>query len=276
MYRSREDGAASGNAYLGTLANGLAVVEALVGRKLRLRELAETVGLPRQTTYRLVHTLIETGWLVRDSDDAYSLSLHVWSLGVRSFGLTDLRRTLSPAVRSLSERFGETVHLAVYERGLVTYIEKEEGSHPIRSYTELAGRAPAYCVATGKALLAYQDELEVSAVVSGELQAFTPQTITDKKALVAELAETRQRGFAINRGEWREGVAGFAVPILSPAGEAIAGLGFSGPADRILPQQDTLVAALREAARIGTAGPAENGAGEAAAGSAIPNEPWRD
>jgi DNA-binding IclR family transcriptional regulator len=253
-----KSGTPTATTFLNTLANGLNVVETMVGRKLSLRELADEVVLPRQTTYRILHTLIEVRWVDRDADNLYFLSPRLWSLGVRSFGLNDLQRVMSPVVRRLAAEYGETVHLAIYRRGSVIYIQKEDGSHPIRSYTELGGQAPAYCVATGKALLAHQTSAEIEEVVyRTDLVAFTPQTVTDPGTLEKELDEVRSLGYALNRGEWREGVGGVAVPIFSPTGEVLAGLGFSGPIDRILARQEQLTAALREAARIEGAGPAD-------------------
>ncbi len=246
-------------AFLSTLANGLIVLEALVGSPMALRELAEAVGLPRQKTYRIVHTLIQTGWVDRSpSEDTYSLSPRMWSLGTRSFGLTGLRNALAPTVRALSAEYGETVHLAVYDRGSVVYVDKEEGSHPIHSYTRLGGTAPAYCVATGKILLAHQTPEEWDAVAKGGMQPYTPVTIVEKDALFKELTEVRSRGYAVNRGEWRKGVAGVAVPICSPTGDVIAGLGFSGPADRLLLQQEQLVAALHSSAHLAGVQPTHN------------------
>ncbi len=240
--------------FLNTLANGLEVLEVLVGRELTLRELAESVELPRQTVYRIVYTLMETGWVDRDiATDAYRLSPNLWSLGTRSFGHDELRKAFAPDVRSLSEEWGETVHLAVYDRGHVVYIGKEEGTHPIRSYTELGGRSPAYCVATGKVLLAAQGVLEWDRVVKSGLEKYTEATITSRANLISELEKVRAEGFAVNQGEWREGVGGIAVPILSPAGETIAGMGFSGPSDRILPRLEELLEGLRKSAQAGMA-----------------------
>jgi IclR family KDG regulon transcriptional repressor len=238
----------SDTTFLNTLANGLRVLETLVGRELTLREIANEVDLPRQTAYRIIHTLIQAGWVNRDTaKDTYALTPHIWSLGVRSFGLADLRKALEPTVRKLSDKWGETVHLAVYDRGSVVYIAKEEGSHPIRSYTELGGRSPAYCVATGKVLLASRNPMEWDEIANLGLESFTPLTLVTRTSLVRELDLVRDQGYAVNRGEWREGVAGVAVPVLSPAGEVIAALGFSGPEDRLMPQLPGLLSALQEA-----------------------------
>lgn len=241
-------GAPGDAAVLSTLANGLQVLECLAAGRTSVRHLSEELSLPRQTVYRVLRTLAALGWVELDrGDDTYCLTSKVWSIASRSFRLSDVRDTLSPVVRRLAQVHGETVHLATYERGDVTYIDKAEGWHPIRSYTELGGTAPAYCVATGKMLLALQPDAEVDRVLAQPLDAHTPTTVTDGDTLRRELAAALDQGYAVNRGEWREGVAGIAVPIVSgPTGERVA-IGFSGPESRIAERADELLAALREA-----------------------------
>lgn len=237
----------NGATYLGTLGNGIRVIEALEQGPLSLRDLAAAVGLAKQTTYRLVYTLGAEGWVCRNpKDDTYSLSPHLWALSVRSFQNNDLRGRFAERVRNLAEVYGESVHLAIYDRGQVVYIDKADGSHPIHSYTSLGGQAPAYCVATGKVLLAGQTDSEIARVIALGLVQHTPGTITDPDQLNAELDQVAVDGFALNSGEWREDVGGLAVPICSPLGDTSAGLGFSGPVERIMNRRDELIAALRQ------------------------------
>jgi IclR family transcriptional regulator, KDG regulon repressor len=231
--------------HLSTLANGLRVVEALIGRWTTMRELAAECGLPRQTTYRIVSTLITEGWVDRDGD-RYRASPRLWSLAAQSFSFDDLRTAHAAAVRDLADTYGETVHLAVYDRGTAVYIDKADGSNPVGSYTTLGGRSPAYCVATGKVLLAFADATAQEAVLSGELEQHTPLTLADRSALRRELEQVRHDGYAVNRGEWRESVGGLAIPIYSPFNEVVAAIGFSGPTERLLPRVDELLLALRE------------------------------
>lgn len=232
---------------LSTLANGLHVLECLAAGRSSVRHLSAELDMPRQTVYRVLKTLASLGWVELDrGDDTYCLTSKVWSIASRSFRLSDVRDTLAPVVRRLADLHGETVHLATYEQGQVTYIDKADGWHPIRSYTELGGTAPAYCVATGKMLLAVQPQGEIERVLRGPLEAHTPETVVDGAELRRQLAEARDQGYAVNRGEWREGVAGIAVPIVSgPTGDHVA-IGFSGPRDRILGRIDELLAALRD------------------------------
>src|SRR4249919_1611288 len=115
---------------LSTLANGLRVLEHLVERPMSMRALATAAGLPRQTTYRIVATLMTEGWVDRDGE-VYRASPRMWSLAAQSFSLTDLRASLAGTVRRLAEEYGESVHLAVYDRGSVVYVDKADGSNPV-------------------------------------------------------------------------------------------------------------------------------------------------
>ena len=232
---------------LRTLANGVRVVEALAEEAMPLRRLTTAVGLPRQTTYRLVQTLIALGWVERRADDVYALTARLWGLGVSSFASADLRDRMAGTVRSLAREHGETVHLAIYERGEVIYVDKADGSHPIRAYTSVGGRAPARCVATGKLLLAHQDAAERARVLTQPATAFTERTIVDEDAMIAELDAIRGCGYAVNAGEWRPGVGGVAVAVHACPGEVVGALGFSGPIDRLEQHRDALLAGLRAA-----------------------------
>ncbi|MEK5773251.1 IclR family transcriptional regulator C-terminal domain-containing protein, partial [Acinetobacter variabilis] len=79
----------------------------------------------------------------------------------------------------------------------------------VAAYSRVGGRAAAYCVASGKALLAAAS-LDVPALRQrlGTLVAHTKNSITDFDTLLGELERTRSRGYAENREEWRLGVCG--------------------------------------------------------------------
>lgn len=237
-------------ALVSTLANGMAVVEELAAGARSVRELTEAVGLNRQTTYRLLRTLVARGWAVRDVEtDRYALGPRLFGLVAEQISLNDsaVRDALSPALRDLAAVTGETMHLAIYDGGEVVYIDKADGLHPIRSYTKLGGRAPAYCVATGKTLLAFQHDQERRRVLFGELVAHTPQTFTDPRLLERELAEIVATGVGYNRAEWREGVGGIALPVIDRMGRVVAAFGISGPVDRVLDNAVDSVGLMRAA-----------------------------
>ncbi len=237
----------AGNLYLQTLGRGIMLLELLSSGPLTMREIAAATTWNRSTVYRLVWSLEYHGLVAKGFDDGtVRLSSRLWEIGLSAVGTDALSNAAADVVRRLVDKFGETVHLAVYSTGEVVYIAKGEGWQPIRSYTELGGRAPAHAVATGKVLLAFQSADEIERRVKSAI-AYTPRTITSHEELLKELDLVRTRGYALNRGEWREDVGGIAVPVRSRSGTLIAALGFSGPRQRILAREPELLEELRNA-----------------------------
>jgi DNA-binding IclR family transcriptional regulator len=132
----------------------------------------------------------------------------------------------------LAEESAETVHLSVLEGQDVIYVDKIDSVQPIRAYSMIGGRAPAYAVATGKALLAAQPAQYLDRLPD-PLPRFTPNTIVSKELLKAECAKALRVGYAVNRGEWREGVGGLAAAVYDAFERPVAAIGISGPLDRL-------------------------------------------
>jgi DNA-binding IclR family transcriptional regulator len=150
-------------------------------------------------------------------------------------------------LQQLTADTSETAHYAVYEAGTGVYLEKVDGTHPIRAYTAVGGRSPAYASATGKAILAWRDESEI-AEIGRTAQRLTPATHVGAKELCRHAAEIRRAGISVNRGEWRADAWGIAAPIFGPTGDVIAAVGISGPSNRIKLGMAKFTEAVRKAA----------------------------
>jgi len=144
------------------------------------------------------------------------------------------------------------VHLSVLDGDEVVYVHKIDSPEPVRAYSEIGGRAPAWCVATGKAILAWQPESHLHALAQ-RLQRYTPRTITDPAEFQREMERVRTNGYAVNRGEWRETVWGIAAPVRNGDGGVVAGIGISGPSTRMKPGliKDLAAEVVRAAAAVG-------------------------
>jgi DNA-binding IclR family transcriptional regulator len=99
--------------------------------------------------------------------------------------------------------------------------------------SDLGVRKPAYCTAEGRAILAFQPQAIVDAVIAQGLSPRTPQTIPDPSQLVKTLALVRQRGCAIEDEESEIGMRGISAPIRNDAGEVVAAVGIAGPVTRL-------------------------------------------
>ncbi len=217
-----------------TLIKGLTLLEALAtGPAPRgVSDLAQATGLTRSNAHRTLQTLVAAGYARQQADGRYDCSLKIFELGNAVIARIDVATVAGPFIQALAEKTEETVHLSVLDGADVVYVQKIDSPQPVRAYSRVGGRAPASCVATGKALLAFQGQAERDAVI-GQLHPYTPRSITDPGELAEELDRIRQQGYAINRGEWRESVCGLAAPIFDAAGQAVAGVGISGPRQRL-------------------------------------------
>lgn len=217
-----------------TFVKGLTLIE-LLARSENARgvsEMARELGLTKSNVHRLLMTLQAQGYVRKLSDNsAYELTSKLWEIGALVRSRLDVIEVSHEPMVKLERETGETVHLSVMDGREVIYVDKLDGSHPIKAYTTIGGRAPVWCVATGKALLAHAPEEIVNDVVS-HLARFTERTIISREGLVEELQAVRRNGYAVNHGEWREGVFGIAAPVRDSTGSVIAAIGISGPAMR--------------------------------------------
>lgn len=224
-----------------TLAKGLAVLEWLAReqRDCRVSEVALAFGLARSNAHRTLQTLVECGWAVQEpASSAYRAGLRLFELGALIGAAADVRTRVRPNLAALAQTTGETIHLAELDGTHIVYLDKFDSPLPVAAYSRIGGRAPACCVASGKALLAARG-LDAAALraLFGTLPSHTPNSITDFDTLAAELRRTRSRGYAENREEWRLGVCGLGVPLFDAQGEPVAAVGISVPSIRFARNQ---------------------------------------
>jgi DNA-binding IclR family transcriptional regulator len=240
-----------------TLIKGLGLLEVLAhsDRPMGVTELAAQMSIGKSNVHRLLQALVELGYARRDeSHGTYSASIKLWELGSAVLTHLDLRRTAQSHMEWLLERTRETVHLSVLDGDEVVYVHKLDSPEPVRAYSQIGGRAPAYCVATGKAMVAWLPSAQLDSL-STRLHAWSARTLTEPADFLREMERVRQKGYAINRGEWRESVGGVAAPVRDPSGNVVAAVGVSGPIERMRPSSFKTLAAdvIQAAAGIGQA-----------------------
>jgi DNA-binding IclR family transcriptional regulator len=244
-----------------TLAKGLDVLEWLARqqRDCRVVDVARVFGIARSNAHRTLQTLVDRGWAEQDAaSSAYRPSLRLFELGALVGAAADATTIVRPLLARLSVDTGETIHLATLDGGEIVYLDKFDSPLPVAAYSRIGGRAPAACVASGKALLA-ASRVDRAALESrlGKLEPHTPNSIVDFDALAAELERTQLRGYAENREEWRLGVCGLGAPLFNARGEPVLAVGMSVPSIRFgrahaKALADKLLACARDAsARLG-------------------------
>lgn len=213
--------------------------------ELGVSELGRMIGLPKSTVARMLATLEHEGLVERVPDsDKYRLGFLLVRLAGRVGHFIDLRAAAQPVLLRLSERSQESVHVGVRDGDEVVNVVQLPGPHRIHETNWLGRRTPLHCAANGKAILAFQPEPLIARILAGPLPRITAQTITDPRLIRAELAETRERGYARTIGEVEAGLNGVAAPIRNSAGAAFAAVSVSGPSYRVTPDRLTALGEL--------------------------------
>lgn len=219
-----------------TLLKGLRLFEIICAQEDQpntIDDLAVAAGLTKSNTHRTLQTLIVAGYVEKSAHSGgYKPTLKVFELAAQRLARLDVRKIAAPLMRRVAAQTHETVHLSVLDKFDVIYIDKIDSPNPVRAYSMVGGRAPAYAVATGKALLAFQSSEYMDAYASDFIR-HTENTVVTTAALKEELASISRIGYAINRGEWRSNVGGIAAPIFDGHNNVIAALGISGPLERL-------------------------------------------
>lgn len=237
----------SGRARLSSVANAIRLIKSFSDDEYEIgvSALARRLGLAKSTVHRLAATLLEEGMLEQNAQgEKYRLGLLLFELGSLVRRKMDVTAEAKPLLKALQEKTGETVHLAILDQMSVLYVNRIESRLAIRMGSIVGTRAPLYCTALGKALLAFQPEEVIERAIAQGFKGHTPNTIVNARAFRQELAAVRARGYAIEDEEIETGLRSIAAPVRNHAGYVVAAIGIAGPVHRIT--KKVLLAFARE------------------------------
>lgn len=243
------DGAVPANDPNTVIGKVFMVFEAFRGTvaPIGVSELTRRTGLSKSTVFRLTNELTEVGALVRVGD-GYRIGLRLFELGSLHYPQV-MRDAMQPYFEDLHLATGLAVMSGVLDGGDVVYLEyyapRRRG---LRPGTLVGSTAPAHASACGKIMLAALPKAKLDALLDVPLAAVTEHTVTNAKALRAELDRIRRDDVAFEREESVLGTASVAVPVRSPKGTVTAGLAVAGPVDAV--DGEKLVPALRVTASL--------------------------
>ncbi len=199
-----------------------------------LSDLSREVGVPTATTHRILTTMQKHGYVAFDDER------QEWMIGIEAYrtGASFLKRNSvleigRPILRRLMQESGETANLAVPDGNEVVFVGQVETANPIRAFFPPGARTPMYASGTGKAILAAMSEEALQKVLAAtELEGFTDCTLLPENRLLADLAETRERGWSHDREERYVGMSCIGAVIFNERREPCAGISVSGPTVR--------------------------------------------
>jgi len=221
--------------------------------QLSLHEISEKLCLAKSTTFRLVGTLVESGFLIQLEDQRYCISLKMMRLGGLVQSTLGIRDIAKPEMREINKLTGETVALTVLAGHQRTAVEVIESSSPLKLVFHVGDTVSLRIGAVGRVFLAHHPEVSLGDIFD--------DLGSDKFAVAptaAELAAVRTQGSSYLAGTRAPGAASVAVPIFDMQDVNSHCLSIAGPEGRILENQAAFTqlistAAARISTRLGSA-----------------------
>jgi DNA-binding IclR family transcriptional regulator len=190
--------------------------------------IARECGIPKSSAHQLLNVMRARHFVT------YYDAEHAWGLGVASFEIGSaylrsgpLQRLGRPVLSVLTERTGDTSHLAILHGSEVLYLDKEEASGPApKLVTEVGVRLPAHLTAVGRAILAELTESQVRALYANQpLVHRTRRGPKNLGELLEQLAEIRTRGFSHEDQMVTPGIGCVAAAVFSHEKVPVAAVG---------------------------------------------------
>ena len=220
---------------LSSVATAIALMKCFSAEDVEfgVSELSRKLGVAKSTVHRLAQTLLADGMLEQNPEnEKYRLGIALFGLGA----LVRRRMNLSSEARQdlfkLRQATGETVQLAILDGADIMFVYNLESNQAIRVNSDIGVRKPAFCTASGRAILAFHSPDKVADIVHGDLKPRTAKTIVEPARLLDLLEDVRANGFAVEDEESEVGMRAIAAPIRSAGGVA-GSIAVAGPAQRL-------------------------------------------
>lgn len=235
---------------LNSAANALRALECLVERgDVGVSEVSRHLDVTVGTGHRILVTLVEMGFAEQNPDTRrYRPSAKVLTLAQQMRGRVNVRDRVHLHLVELVQVVRESAHLAVLDEGLVLYIDKVASDQPFGIEFRVGSRLPAHSTALGKALVAFDDDIDLDMIVKSGAAADQVGRPIDRSRLEKSLRSVRSDGVAEDRGELMSDVRCVAAPIRGRHGHVVAAIDISAPRSRFDSARKQLRAEVQQSA----------------------------
>jgi len=202
---------------------------------LSVGSIAKTTGNTPSTVSRLMSTMEKRGVVEKaPGHGRYRLGSQVYLWGLLSSAHHELTAMARSEMEELRDRCGEEVSLHIVLDDHRTCLERVPSRHAIAMTGTTGGRLPLHAGASGRVLLAFMEPEIRDAILEGrDFARFTPNTLTERDRLEAELQNTREQGYAVSKEEREPGAYSVVAPIRDSDGRVVASLAIAGPLYRL-------------------------------------------
>lgn len=224
----------SDNRSVKSVQRAMAIVEQIREKDgATVTEIAEESELAKSTVHGYLATMYDEGYLAKDGS-VYQVGTKFLRLGEHSRTRLQEYSMINEKVSDLAERTDERAQFVIEEHGQGVFLSRKTGEHAVETNSGTGKRMYLHSTSAGKSILAHFPQEKVETVIEEwGLPVLTENTISDREALLTELEDIRDRGYAFNHGENIEGLHAVGAPLVLEEQGVIGALSISGPTHRM-------------------------------------------
>lgn len=227
---SRRESAQDGSSYLVRMLSVLEHVATFGGPQLTAAGIAETLGMPTSTAFRLVSMLVERGLVQRDEEGHLSPGPDLVRIALCTTAQITPDSRLQQAVERLGKETGESVSAGVLVGDRIVLVARHESQHALRVVVRIGDISVPHTTSMGKAILAYLDRDRQLRVLRRAVGAAAAEAVLG--GLEQELADVRRYGFAVDEEGFATGQRCRGAAVLNGDRTPYAAISISGPTSR--------------------------------------------
>ncbi len=217
---------------------------------MTLAELNQALQSPKSSLLNLLRPLVVDGFLACDNG-RYRLGPSIFRLAANIMSVWNFSSTMRPYLEELAQMSEESVYLGVLDTvgSVITYVDSIDSPKAVRFSVPVGAARPLYSTAAGRVLLAFGDQDWVDEYLKNtKITAYTPYTVTSRKALRDELENIRKTRISVSMGETFPESGAIAAPIFGADGKLIAAIAIGAPVSRLEPRLPELRPIISEIA----------------------------
>lgn len=232
---------------MSSVHNSLNILDLLsVSIEMSISEISKITGHSKSSVFRMLYTLEKMEFVHKTSTNKYRLGIKFAYYGSIVSENLDVLNVIRPYLRSLRDKYNETIHLAILDDDLnIIFMAKELSDTTIQMTSKVGHKRPFHVTAVGKILVAnHMDNQVLEKLRNYNYVKYTNKTITEYDQIIEILNCTREQQYSIDEEESEEGLTCIAVPVKDFTGNTIAAISMSGPTSRINNNRSSIIEQL--------------------------------
>ena len=216
--------------FVGALSRGLRVLEAFsqAPRPMSLSEIASISGIDKSGVQRIVHTLVQLGYLDKQQDGV-ALSHKILDRAFDYLRSNPVIQRAVPVLADLRRTIQERVDLSLFDDLTMHYVVRTQSKRDT-FYAHLIGRrVPTFCSSGGRSVLSHlPDDRVMDILMRSDRRKLTPRTTVDIDEIMARIRQVRTSGYSLAVEEIIVGEVAVAAAVLDGNGMPVGAIHIAG------------------------------------------------